>query len=348
MASTNTASSSTCLNCSGKGDVENMNDFLLRKLRFYSNENTKLNEHIIEMQKFHDELRREQESSTKKFLDHLKFLEHKAQVDSTELIKIMYENMKMFYKCCFILNFDDHYGQNINTIMQSLIGKLVEKEQDDLSRFTESRVSTISSELSDFREKTNSLREKLNQQNKLLKNLCEKFPQTNSEDPAHTPFTSVTSTSSDNTVASSSQDDLYTCPNCLTSIDSSKITMKKFESHVKKCDSNKLCCMFCFKLYDKSEHVLLENHVQKHIIKQSLSKSPTTTVSIMKKLNCSNGNQDAMNISTSNSSSRDASFLLNDSNNGLDQTAPSSAVSSPVASNYYIKLNDTIDSVKQY
>lgn len=74
--------------------------------------------------------------------------------------------------------------------------------------------------------------------------------------------------------------DTYICPKCQISIETSKISMKKYETHVRKCDAEtKLICMFCLKLFDKSEQALYENHVQKHLIKESLAKSPITTVS---------------------------------------------------------------------
>lgn len=62
----------------------------------------------------------------------------------------------------------------------------------------------------------------------------------------------------------------YQCPKCQVQIDSSKITLKKLESHVKKCDTSKLVCIFCLKLYEQTEMVLFENHVQKHLLKQTL------------------------------------------------------------------------------
>ena len=71
--------------------------------------------------------------------------------------------------------------------------------------------------------------------------------------------------------------EIYMCPKCQVQIDSNKITLKKVESHMRKCDLSKLVCIFCLKLYEKSEQVLFENHVQKHLIKQALERSPTTT-----------------------------------------------------------------------
>lgn len=69
----------------------------------------------------------------------------------------------------------------------------------------------------------------------------------------------------------------YQCPKCQVQIDSSKITLKKLESHVRKCDSSKLVCIFCLKLYEQTEQVLFENHIQKHLIKQTLEQNSNTT-----------------------------------------------------------------------
>lgn len=71
----------------------------------------------------------------------------------------------------------------------------------------------------------------------------------------------------------------YMCPKCQIQVDSRKIPFKKLESHIKKCDPTKLGCIFCLKLFEQSEQVLFENHIQKHLLKQTLEQARTVTTS---------------------------------------------------------------------
>lgn len=100
------------------------------------------------------------------------------------------------------------------------------------------------------------------------------------------------------------------CPNCQVQIDSSRITLKKLESHIKKCDSSKLVCIFCLKLFEQTEQVLFENHVQKHLIKQSLERNHAKSA--------------AITVTTPAASSDQSSSRLNNNNNILSTSSSSS------------------------
>jgi hypothetical protein len=72
---------------------------------------------------------------------------------------------------------------------------------------------------------------------------------------------------------------LFKCPKCDTTIESSLLTETQIDYHLKHCDENKLVCIFCLKLYNKTDddQIDYQTHLQKHVTKLFLTKSSTTT-----------------------------------------------------------------------
>ena len=68
---------------------------------------------------------------------------------------------------------------------------------------------------------------------------------------------------------------LFKCPKCDTTIETSILTQSQIDHHLKNCNENKLVCIFCLKLYDKTddEQIDYETHLQKHVTKLFLTKS---------------------------------------------------------------------------
>jgi len=116
------------------------------------------------------------------------------------------------------------------------------------------------------------------------------------------------------------KNEIYLCPKCNTSFDSSRISSKRYEMHLNECDaSNKLICVFCSKLFDKKEQKFYETHIQNHLAKTSLTKSPTTTVSSHDYF-CLNNFEDKLSSgSTSSSSSNYNSSLASSKNSSAKE-----------------------------
>jgi hypothetical protein len=128
--------------------------------------------------------------------------------------------------------------------------------------------------------------------------------QNSSKDQARGSCSSTSSSCAD-IVINNKENFLYLCNKCNTSIDSNKISLDKFRTHLKECNSSKLVCIFCLKLFDKSEQNLFEQHVQNHLTNKQatnhLSKSPTTTVSTTNYLYLNeNANETAQTPTASN------------------------------------------------
>jgi hypothetical protein len=72
---------------------------------------------------------------------------------------------------------------------------------------------------------------------------------------------------------------LFKCPKCDTTIESSLLTETQIDYHLKHCDENKLVCIFCLKLYNKTDddQIDYQTHLQRHVTKLFLTKSSTTT-----------------------------------------------------------------------
>ncbi|CAF0954322.1 unnamed protein product [Brachionus calyciflorus] len=335
-----------CLNCS---ELTRTHDLLMRKIQTLTNDKTKLQSHLIRTDNLIDEIKQEQEESVRKFSTYLDSVSNEALLSPTELIRSMSEHIRTLYRCSFVSDVEARFSSNVSNKIGDIIEKINKAENEKPLKLNNSLIF----ELNEYKNKTLNLKLKLDEQTKQIQKLLyAKKIESNS-----TPFTSVTDTSSNNTTVGSSsntsglgenlcvnQDDLYTCPLCLISIESCKITQKKFESHVKKCDPSKISCMFCFKLYEKSELVLFENHVQKHILKENLTKSPTTQVSISKRLNLekresNSGDLSSNKSASSGNSSGNSSFLLNDA--ALDVTEDTHNYVNYSAVRQYLKLNDT-------
>lgn len=219
-----------------------------------------------------------------------------------EAIQLMSNNLLNVYKNLQIKDFEPKYEPTFTSLVQTLSPKLVSNltsTSTDINNNNSSPLptlsvklnQTISQELYEYRQKTLMCKEKLVQQRKLIQSLLKKMSgmrEPRVEDHSVSSETSTTSscTSSSSSFQANSQQnndsklvETYQCPKCMIQIDSSKITIKKLESHIKKCDSSKLACIFCLKLYEQTEQVLYENHIQKHILKQTLERSSTTTTS---------------------------------------------------------------------
>ena len=68
---------------------------------------------------------------------------------------------------------------------------------------------------------------------------------------------------------------LFKCPKCDTTIETCILTQSQIDHHLKHCNNNKLVCIFCLKLYDKTgdEQIDYETHLQKHVTQLFLTKS---------------------------------------------------------------------------
>lgn len=334
--------SQNCLKCT---EYENAYQVLLRKIHNLSIDKTALENYRLKTENLIDEIKQEQENSVQSFANQLENLLAKSELSATQVIGALSDQLRIFYQCSFITDFEARFGASLFCKVDSLVERVKTRESDQC-------LANIASELGEFKARSMSIKFKLKEQKRQIQALLNKSGK--KIETCLSPYTSVTTSSSNNTtIASSStsglgenlvvsQHDLYTCPICLTSIDSCKITSKKFESHVRKCDQTKICCMFCLKLYDKNEHVLLENHVQKHIIKQYLTRSPTTTVSVVKKFSddkkASDSNEYELAVKTA-SSSGNSSFFINDA--VLDQTDEASDAVDYSAVRQYLKLTDS-------
>ena len=61
-------------------------------------------------------------------------------------------------------------------------------------------------------------------------------------------------------------DSIFKCMNCKTSTEITKISNSKMQKHIFKECREKLVCMFCMELFEKSEQFQFERHVQAHVI----------------------------------------------------------------------------------
>lgn len=332
--------SQNCLKCT---EYENAYQVLLRKIAHMSSDKTALENYRLKTESLIDEIKQEQENSVRSFTNQLENLLAQDELCASQAVRSLSEQLKIFYQCSFIADFETRFGASVFCKLDSLVERVKTRESDVY-------LAQIASELGEFKARSMSIKFKLKEQKRQIQALLNKSGR--KSEACLSPYTSVTTSSSNNTtIASSStsglgdnlvvsQDDLYTCPICLTSIDSCKITSKKFDSHVRKCDQTKICCMFCLKLYDKNEHVLLENHVQKHIIKQYLTRSPTTTVSVVKKFSDDkkDSNECELAVRTA-SSSGNSSFFNNDA--VFDQTDETNDAVDYSAVRQYLKLTDS-------
>ncbi|RNA07008.1 hypothetical protein BpHYR1_046624 [Brachionus plicatilis] len=329
----------TSQNCAKCAEYENAYQVLLRKIHSLSSDKTALDTHRLKTQKLIDDLKQEQENAVHNFTNNLENLLAQTDPSAAQIISTLSDQLKIFYQCSFIPDFEAQYGTKLFARIDSLVDKVDTKE-------SEARLADLATELGDFKSRSVSIRIKLKEQKRQIENLLGKSGK--KSNTGSSPYTSVAS--SNTTIASSStsglgenlvvnQEDLYTCPICLTSIESCKISGKKFNSHVKKCDETKICCMFCLKLYDKSEHVLLENHVQKHMIKQYLTRSPTTTISVVKKLSDDKKASESDLAAKTGSSSGNSSFFVNDA--ALDQTDETGDAVDCSTVMQYLKLADS-------
>jgi hypothetical protein len=78
------------------------------------------------------------------------------------------------------------------------------------------------------------------------------------------------------------------------------------------CDTVcKLVCVFCSKLFDKKEQKpAYESHIQNHLSKSSLTKSPTTTVSSTDYFFLNNYEENRVSSSTSSSTSSNSNSTI--------------------------------------
>jgi hypothetical protein len=58
--------------------------------------------------------------------------------------------------------------------------------------------------------------------------------------------------------------DVYECPVCLTQVSKDMVSIEAFTEHVNQCDRESLSCVFCLKLFKKSQEVEFMRHVQEH------------------------------------------------------------------------------------
>ena len=224
----------------------------------------------------------------------------------------------------------------------------------------------------DLKLKTNSLRNMIDQQNVLIRNLFEilsveytdkisKSKVVASCSPAapSSTYSSVQSTNkstsndtasnnnihtinnNSNNLTSTIKNEIYLCPKCNTSFDSSRISTKRYEMHLNECDANnKLVCVFCSKLFDKKEQKPYETHIQSHLAKTSLTKSPTTTVSSHDYF-CLNNFEDKLSSGSTSSTSSNFNSSLASSKNSSAKEMISKTNQSTTRNHSYSNLNSS-------
>lgn len=261
-----------------------------------------LHREIEEMKCRQVEIRLKNEKIFKDFLFEMKnFYVQNYEFNSTALIDLITKNYKNLFNFNLVsFNYSHTEISFLNEMLKTLettIEKIKAKNK------TEIITRIISNDLNDFKTKTDNLKEKLNEQRNLIDTLMNTLkidPITSTSSfPSNmtnvTPLSSVRTTSNSSSTFNSADiltddniyqslnketDCIYQCPKCSVEIESEKIAYKKYLSHFRKCNvSVNKACIFCFKVYELTEQKSYEDHVQKHMLNQQFTKSPTTTVS---------------------------------------------------------------------
>lgn len=216
--------------------------------------------------------------------------ELKAKLSMEYLIK----NLWSVIAC----DFSESKLSNIRQIRDKLLNKIDKSTQHTDN--TEQRVHILESDLTHLKDTNDRLKLKLEEQNKLLKELVDLNSKSIIVTPSETtstttqmtpPITSTTNTPVNdfyyyNTngyiaidkdlslneaikpkeptpLASST---IYKCPKCSTTVDSESVSHEMYEIHVKNCDGeSNLVCMFCLCWFSKEQQQEYLNHIDMHL-----------------------------------------------------------------------------------
>jgi hypothetical protein len=302
------------------------------------------------------------------------------------LVNLNYNENELIFMNGFEKNLDQTVEKakaKLITILSSL-KKLDQSTSDSQSSLTLFTIK-IEHDLNEFKTRTQLLKEKLEEQKQILNSLTNSgFKLDTSNMTNVTPLDSLlipnesssiimppqpnlnqalSTNSSTSSYSSSSlftsslpstlyqymnkeNDRVYTCPKCGIGIESTRVMHKKYETHVRLCDSrlNK-ACIFCFKLFNLGEQNAFEEHVQKHMShkekkRQLLTISPTTTVSTNSK-DENNNNRVISNSPTQNSNTATTSSISGVGSSGSNSVGDQLAITRNNRLDVFINRDDS-------